>query len=154
MAYSYLKCNRYKDNISIIVVNNVPGACIPNSRGSIRQGDKPSMSIFAYGIDPLLVYLDRRLKGILITSIPVHGPVKFLMPPLKPLEERYKVLGYADDVKPAITEMREFLLVDKGLGYFEKASGCKMHAGNHQGCLWHDIYMYIDNRVEHFSSKG
>ena len=28
---------------------------------------------------------------------------------------------------PAITNMMEFLLVDKAMGIFEKASGCKLH---------------------------
>ena len=57
----------------------------------------------------------------------MQGPVKFLSPPLMPFEERYKVIGYADDVKPAITSMEEFLLVDKAMALFEEASGCKLH---------------------------
>ena len=43
------------------------------------------------------------------------------------MEERYKVFGYADDVKPAITNMHEFSLVDKAMSLFEKASGCRLH---------------------------
>ena len=43
------------------------------------------------------------------------------------LELRYKVIGYADDSKPAITTMEEFTLVDKALSLFENASGCKVH---------------------------
>ena len=119
--------NLYSENKSIIVVNNIHGKVVENIRGSLRQGDKPSMHLFSYGIDPLLTYLDKRLQGILISSTPVHGPVPFLFPPLPPHEERYKVVGYADDVKPAIVSMNEFLLVDKAMSLFERASGCKLH---------------------------
>ena len=69
----------------------------------------------------------KRLCGILISTTPVQGSTPFLSPPLPPYEERYKVIGYADDVKPAISTMEEFLLVDKAMAFFEKASGCKLH---------------------------
>ena len=85
------------------------------------------MHFFAFGIDPLLVYLEKWLQGILISSLPVHGPVLANEASLKPLEERYKVVGYADDVKPAITSMQEFSLVDKAMDLFERASGCRLH---------------------------
>ena len=119
--------NLYSNSVSIVVVNNVQGKTVSNIRGSLRQGDLPSMHLFSYGIDPLLIYLEKRLHGIFIASTPVQGPVQFLAPPLKPLEERYKVIGYADDVKPAITTMEEFMLVDNAMALFEKASGCKLH---------------------------
>ena len=61
---------------------------------SLRQGDLPSMHIFAFGIDPLITYLDKRLTGIKIASTPVQGPVLQNSPPLPPKEERYKVVGY------------------------------------------------------------
>ena len=65
------------------------------------------MHFFSYGIDPLLSYLEKRLQGILITTLPVHGPVLPGNQPLPQVEERYKVIGYADDVKPAITSMAD-----------------------------------------------
>ena len=71
--------------------------------------------------------IERVLKGILITSVPVHGPRNKHEPPLTPLELRYKVIGYADDSKPAITSMEEFITVDRSVTLFEKASGCKVH---------------------------
>ena len=119
--------NLYSNSISIVVVNNVQGKTVKNIRGSLRQGDLPSMHLFSYGIDPLLLYLDKRLRGILISSTPVQGPLPFLSPPLHPHEERYRVIGYADDVKPAITTMEEFMLVDKAMALFESASGYKLH---------------------------
>ena len=75
----------------------------------------------------LLVFLEKRLKGILITALPVLGPVQEGHHQLLPLEERYKLIGYADDVKPAITTMQEFSVVDMFMGLFEKASGCQLH---------------------------
>ena len=119
--------NLYSSSVSIVVVNNVHGKTVCNVRGSLRQGDLPSMHLFSYGIDPLLIYLEKRLRGILISSTPVQGPVSFLSPPLRHHEERYRVIGYADDVKPAITTMEEFMLVDQAMALFEHASGCKLH---------------------------
>ena len=53
------------------MVNNIPGKAVDNIRQSLRQGDLPSMHFFSFGIDPLLVFLEKRLKGILITALPV-----------------------------------------------------------------------------------
>ena len=119
--------NLYSDNISVVVVNNMEGKAVKNIRLSLRQGDLPSMHIFAFGIDPLLTYLDKRLQGILIASTPVQGPVQPNYPPLPPQEERYKLISYADDVKPAVTNMEEFTLIDNAIALFERASGCKLH---------------------------
>ena len=47
----------YTVSNTVVVVNNVLGSSFPNIRGSLRQGDVPSMFWFAVGIDPLLVYL-------------------------------------------------------------------------------------------------
>ena len=145
-------CNRllnlYQSNFSIIVVNNTPGKCIENIRLTIRQGDKMSMEIFTFGIDPVLEYLETRLQGILIHSLPVHGPIPAPPPPpphrpgrrtpprrrhqnntttLPHLEFRYKLIGYCDDLKPSITTMEEFLIVDRCMMIFEHSSGCMMH---------------------------
>ena len=121
--------NLYHDNLSIIVVNNIEGKCVKNLRLSLRQGDIPSMFFFAFGIDPLISYLDKRLTGILITSLPVLGPVPatFSADKLPPLEERYRVISYADDLKPAITSMEELQLVNSASALFEAASGCRLH---------------------------
>ena len=86
------------------------------------------MEWFSYGIDPLLRYLERRLQGILISSIPVHGPsFQGEKHPLPPLEERFKLMAYCDDVKPVISTMAEFSLVDKACTLFEQSSGCQLH---------------------------
>ena len=121
--------NLYRDNLSVIVVNNIEGKCIQNTRLSLRQGDIPSMFFFAYGIDPLISYLDKRLTGILIYSLPVLGPVQkdSNAISLPPVEERYRVVSYADDLKPAIVSMNEFMLVNNASALFEAASGCRLH---------------------------
>ena len=45
----------------------------------------------------------------------------------EPVTECYKVFGYADDVKPAVSSMHEFALVDKAASLFERNSGCMLH---------------------------
>ena len=119
--------NLYSNSVSIVVVNNIQGKAVKNIRLSLRQGDLPSMHFFSFGIDPLLCYLERRLHGILVCSLPTQGPALQGQDMLPPTEERFKVLGYADDVKPAITSMVEFLVVDKAMSLFEQASGCRLH---------------------------
>ena len=34
--------NLYRNNLTVVVVNNIPGRCIPNNYMSIRQGDRQS----------------------------------------------------------------------------------------------------------------
>ena len=41
--------------------------------------------------------------------------------------ETYKLIAYVDDVKPSITSMNEFSVVDRGSALFEAASGCVLH---------------------------
>ena len=84
---------------------------------------------FAAGIDPLLVYLDKKLTGIPIISLPVLGPTTESFPTrtLPPLKQLYKVVAYADDVKPSITSMAEFYMVDEACAILERASGVKLH---------------------------
>ena len=43
------------------------------------------------------------------------------------LKEVFKLVAYADDVKPAISCMNEFNLVDNACNMLEKASGVKLH---------------------------
>ena len=65
----------YSENVSIVVVNNVLGKKILNQRGSLKQGDIPSMYYFSIGLDPVLYYLQRRLHGVPVFRLPVAGPV-------------------------------------------------------------------------------
>ena len=119
----------YSDSYTVVVVNNVLGKTISNTRGSLRQGDVPSMFWFSVGIDPLLIYLGKRLTGIPITSLPVSGPCLESAPGhcLPPVQQLYKLVAYADDVKPGISSMQEFMLVDQACCLIERASGVKLH---------------------------
>ena len=103
----------YKNSITIPIVNNIPGIRIINKSLTLRQGDCPSSTWFGYGIDPLLVYLQNRLAGILIHSLPVLGPTKKERPKDTPsLEQRYTVVGYCEDLKPAISNRQEFYMIN------------------------------------------
>jgi hypothetical protein len=114
--------NLYMNSISMVVVNNVTGAAVRNQRLTLRQGDVPSKELFSFGIDPLLVLLERVLKGILICSTPVLGPKQQHGPP------------------------------DKCLALFQNASGCKLdHDPMNMKCKflplgrWHSSLKQADN---------
>ena len=107
----------YDNHMTVVVVNNIHGKCFPNHRWSIRQGDRPSSIFFCYGLDPHLDWLEARLKGIPIYNNSIGDCI----------EEVYKLIAYVDDVKPSITSMNEFTVVDNGSALFEAASGCKLH---------------------------
>ena len=68
--------NLYSDHVSVVVINNIAGRSFKNLRLTIRQGDKFSMELFSFGMDPILSYLEKRLQGITIHTLPVHGPVQ------------------------------------------------------------------------------
>ena len=119
--------NIYSDSVTIPVVNNVRGAPIQNIRENLRQGCPGSMGWFSIAIDPLLLYLAKYLKGISICSLPRAGPcLRDNTPPLA-VTESYKVYGYADDVKPGVSSITEFAIVDEGARLFELSSGCALH---------------------------
>ena len=108
----------YKDHWTVVVINNIHGSCFPNNRWSIRQGDRPSSILFCFGLDPHLDWLEARLKGI-----PIYKNLTSEEAP----PEIYKLIAYVDDVKPSITCMNDFTIVDQGSSLFESASGCKLH---------------------------
>ena len=168
--------NIYSNNFTIPVINQVHGQPIPNLRGSLRQGDIPSMFWFAIGLDPLLFFLERPLAGIPVFRLPLAGPnqedgtgpqpvpepgpetnspsdhlpvqappsspsklldldpapVQSLQPPptqdpVLKLEETYKLIAYADDVKASISCMNDFFIVIGGCSLLERASGVRLH---------------------------
>ena len=51
----------YSDGITIPVVNSTQGKAIFDKRGALRQEGVGSMDWFTVGIDPLIVYLEKRL---------------------------------------------------------------------------------------------
>ena len=44
--------------------------------------------------------------------------------PLPPLQEHFKLMAYCDDLKPSISCMAEFKIIDEACFYFEKSFGC------------------------------
>ena len=79
--------------IEIVIFDVFNPAYFMDKRGSLRQGGCGSMEWFAFGIDPLLRYLEKRLQGILITSLPILGPSQVgEQVPLPPMEERLKLM--------------------------------------------------------------
>ena len=73
------------------MINSIQGRAILDKRGALRQGGMGSMDWFLVGIDPLLIYLDKRLSGILVKSLPVLGPSRENETfPLDPVDERFK----------------------------------------------------------------
>ena len=108
----------YKDHWTVVVINNIHGSCFPNNRWSIRQGDRPSSILFCYGLDPHLDWLEARLRGI---------PIYKNLTSEEATPEVYKLIAYVDDVKPSITCMNDFIIVDQGSSLFEAASGCMLH---------------------------
>ena len=118
----------YEESITITVVNNQLGRVFLDKRGSLRQGGCASMEWFAFGIDPMLRFLEKRLQGIVVSSLPVHGPLpEGVAAPLPQLEECFKLMAYCDDVKPSVTSMAEFSTIDTACSLFERSSGCKLH---------------------------
>ena len=86
------------------------------------------MEWFAVGIDPLLIFLERNLRGIPVISLLVLGPSAIgEEAPLPPLKEMFKLVAYCDDVKPAITDLNEFCIADNGASLFERAAGTRLH---------------------------
>ena len=75
----------------------------------------------------MLTLLEKRLSGIPICALPALGPPEQDGTTAQQLEERYKVYGLADDVKPGVSSLAEFALVDMAAGLFEKSSGNKLH---------------------------
>ena len=51
----------YSGGITIPVVNNVQGKAVHDLRHALRQGGLGSMDWFAYGVDPLLTFLETLL---------------------------------------------------------------------------------------------
>ena len=118
----------YSGGITIPVVNNILGKPIKISSRTLRQGDCPSSNWFCYGIDPMLDYLEERLDGITIYSLPILRPSLPNDPyPLPAATMKYKVTGYCDDCKPAVTNMNEFRIIDRAASLFEASSRCRLH---------------------------
>ena len=82
--------NMYRDAAIRVVVNNEVGKEIKVKR-CVRQGAPPSMLLFLYNVDPVIVFLEKRLTGILLYSMPVLGPGLPGQPNLPHSDEKYTI---------------------------------------------------------------
>ena len=99
----------FKGGLTIQMIKNNVGKTMENRRLSLRQGDRPSRTWFNIGVDGLLLFLEKWLKGIPLYKLPVLGPVPEDTTPTLALKIAiYKVIGILDDIKPAITDIDEF----------------------------------------------
>ena len=77
--------------------------------------------MYNYASDPLLLKLNKVLKGLTYFRHPTSGPHHPLFGKPKPVEEKLTALGFVDDVKGFLTSVEEFHLLDKTLASFEAA---------------------------------
>ena len=97
----------YENSVTVPIIHCKPGKIIHKKRLTLRQGDCPSSLWFGYAIDPLLIYLERRLSGIPLHSKPCFGPTKSNSKnKIPPIEAKFKLIGYCDDVKPAVCKKK------------------------------------------------
>ena len=83
--------------------------------------------MYNYASDPLLIKLDKVLKGLVYFKHPTCGPHHPLFWVPKPVEEKLTLLGFVDDVKGIVTRINEFNILDQTLDIFERATGSKLH---------------------------
>ena len=97
----------YRDSDTFVsyIINNEVQERILNKRKNIKQGCHSSTQMYNYASDPLLLKLNKVLKGP------------------KPVEEKLTVLGFVDDVKGIVTSIDEFHTLNRTLASFERAMG-------------------------------
>ena len=116
----------YETSYVISIVNNEQQPRILNKRQNIKQGDRASTILYNYSA-ALLVQLHKRLEGVVYHKLTKAGPRHPKLGRPTPLEARLSVLGFVDDVKCALTSLKEFEMLDAGVRLFERASGSELH---------------------------
>ena len=135
----------YIKGMTRVSVNNILGSLIKNIMQSLRHGDLLSMLWFILAMEPLLKSLKRRLKGVVIRTVQVEGPLEEGKSGPLLLEEIFVVCSYGDDVKPFMNNMDKVKIIVELCTKLEKASGVKLHRDPQSGkCKilplgkWHD----------------
>ena len=90
----------YRDSDTFVscIINNEVQERILNKRKNIKQGCHSSTQMYNYASDPLLLKLNKVLKGLVFFRLPTCGPHHPLFGGPKPVEEKLTVLGFVDDV--------------------------------------------------------
>ena len=83
--------------------------------------------MYNYASDPLLLKLNKVLKGLVFFRLPTCGLHHPLFGGPKPVEKKLTVLGFVHDVKGIVTSIDEFHTLDRTLASFERATGSKLH---------------------------
>ena len=83
--------------------------------------------MYCFATDPLLLKLNKTLKGLSYFSHPTAGPHHPLFGGPRPVVEKVTAIGYVDDVKGFLTSVEEFHTLDTTLASFEAASGSRLH---------------------------
>merc|ERR1711952_221275 len=86
-----------EDTYVSCVINNEVQARILNHRKNIKQGCRSSTLMYCFATDPLLLKLNKILKGLTYFSHPTCGPHHPLFGKPKPVVEKITAIGY---VKP------------------------------------------------------
>merc|ERR1712122_173279 len=108
-----------EDTYVSCVVNNEVQERILNRRKNIKQGCRSSTLLYCFATDPLLIKLNRILKGLTYFSHPTAGPHHPLFGRPRPVVEKITAIGYVDDVKGFLTSVDEFHTLDTTLASFE-----------------------------------
>ena len=85
------------------VINNEVQERILNRRKNIKQGCRSSTQMYCFATDPLLLKLNKTLKGLTYFSHPTAGPHHPLFGRPRPVVEKITAIGYVDDVKGFLT---------------------------------------------------
>ena len=68
--------------------------------------------MYCFATDPLLLKLNKILKGLTYFSHPTAGPHHPLFGGPRPVVEKITAIGYVDDVKGFLTSVEEFHTLD------------------------------------------
>ena len=101
--------NLYRKLGIVINVNGCKSSTIYNDRG-FMEGSPPSMGAFCISTFPLLIALERNIKGIKVKD----GRV-------------FKIKVFADDMKTFIKDVSEVKMIEELIFKFERISGIYLH---------------------------
>ena len=115
------------DSFIVPMVNNEQQPRLINKRKNIRTGDSISTCLFNYGADPLIISLNKKLRGVTYFKAPTEGPYHPLFGKPLPVTDRLKAIGFVDDCKGFLSCQEDFTTMDSTLKCFEKSTGSELH---------------------------
>ena len=82
----------------ISVINGQPQETFLNKRKHLGQGDRSYTILFIYGMEPVLIHLQKYLKGVIYHKRATEGPAHPLFGNPTQAVEKIKLLGFVDDI--------------------------------------------------------